>query len=164
MTTTRGIANNIKRPDFFVMQQIQRQLSSDMAWIVTGIFLITVIESAQIMNTSPITVFSIIYECVSAFANVGASLGYPNTSTSQAASYHTLSKLIVIALMYRGRHRGTYMNIMRYRWGYSILIDAFLIFQVCRRQSTEPSYFHRNNGNKLNSKTCSLEGEPRVHQ
>lgn len=106
MTTTRGLASNIKKPDFFVMQQIQRQLSSDMAWIVTGIFLITVIESAQIMNTSPITVFSIIYECVSAFANVGASLGYPETSTSQSASYHTLSKLIIIALMYRGRHRG----------------------------------------------------------
>ncbi|GAB5592140.1 low affinity potassium transporter [Umbelopsis nana] len=92
MTATRGLASNIKRPDFFVMQQIQRQLSSDMAWIVTGIFLICVIESGEIMSTSPVTVFSIIYECVSAFANVGASLGYPNTSTSQAAQYHTLKE------------------------------------------------------------------------
>lgn len=108
MTATRGLASNIKRPDFFVMQQIQRQLSSDMAWIVTGVFLICVIESGEIMSTSPVTVFSIIYECVSAFANVGASLGYPNTSTSQAAQYHALSKLIVCILMYRGRHRGKY--------------------------------------------------------
>ncbi|KAI8584160.1 hypothetical protein K450DRAFT_218468 [Umbelopsis ramanniana AG] len=106
MTTTRGLAKGIKRPDFFVMQQVQRQLSSDLAWIVIGIFLICVIESGQIMSTSPITVFSVIYECVSAFANVGASLGYPGTSTSQTAQYGTLSKLIVICLMYRGRHRG----------------------------------------------------------
>lgn len=90
------------------MQQIQRQLSSDMAWIVTGIFLICIIESEEIMSPSPVTVFSIIYECVSAFANVGASLGYPNTSTSQSAQYRTLSKLVVIVLMYRGRHRGKY--------------------------------------------------------
>jgi hypothetical protein len=106
MTTTRGLAKGIKRPDFFVMQQIQRQLSSDLAWIVCGIFLISVIESEKIMGPSPITVYSVIYECVSAFANVGASLGYPDTSTSQSAQYHTLSKLIVILLMYRGRHRG----------------------------------------------------------
>ncbi|KAG2182843.1 hypothetical protein INT44_005824, partial [Umbelopsis vinacea] len=119
MTTTRGLAKNIKRPDFFVMQQVQRQLSSDLAWIVIGIFLICVIESGPIMSTSPITVFSVIYECVSAFANVGASLGYPGTSTSQTAQYHTLSKLIIICLMYRGRHRGKYrahtntMNVTR---------------------------------------------------
>jgi Trk-type K+ transport system membrane component len=106
MTTTRGLAKGIKRPDFFVMQQVQRQLSSDLAWIVVGIFLICVIESGPIMSTSPITVFSVIYECVSAFANVGASLGYPGTSTSQSAQYHTLSKLVIICLMYRGRHRG----------------------------------------------------------
>jgi Trk-type K+ transport system membrane component len=110
MTTTRGLAKGIKRPDFFVMQQIQRQLSSDLAWIVIGIFLICVIESEQILSTSPITVFSVIYECVSSFANVGASLGYPDTSTSQSAQYRTLSKLIIICLMYRGRHRGKYRS------------------------------------------------------
>jgi Trk-type K+ transport system membrane component len=60
------------------------------------------------MSPSPVTVFSIIYECVSAFANVGASLGYPNSSTAQSAQYRTLSKLVVIVLMYRGRHRGKY--------------------------------------------------------
>ncbi|KAI8968231.1 cation transport protein-domain-containing protein [Mycotypha africana] len=93
-------------PDFFVITQIQRQLSSDICWVITGIFCICVIESQAIMSPSPVTMATVIYECVSAFANVGASTGFPNTATSQAAQYRTLSKLVLIILMYRGRHRG----------------------------------------------------------
>ncbi|KAI9322789.1 cation transporter [Dichotomocladium elegans] len=96
----------MRRPDFFVLTQIQRQLTSDICWVIAGIFCICVIESAAIIAPSPITMGTVIYECVSAFANVGGSTGYPNTSTSQAGQYHTLSKLVLIALMYRGRHRG----------------------------------------------------------
>ncbi|KAI7905266.1 uncharacterized protein BX663DRAFT_315848 [Cokeromyces recurvatus] len=58
------------------------------------------------MSPSPVTIATVIYECVSAFGNVGASTGYPNTATSQVAQYHVLSKLVIILLMYRGRHRG----------------------------------------------------------
>jgi Trk-type K+ transport system membrane component len=96
----------IKGPDFFVITQIQRQLTSDICWVITGIFLICVIEAQSIMSPSPVTIATVIYECVSAFGNVGASTGYPNTATSQAGQYRTLSKLVLIILMFRGRHRG----------------------------------------------------------
>ncbi|KAG0165511.1 hypothetical protein DFQ28_008614 [Apophysomyces sp. BC1034] len=96
----------LRGPDFFVITQIQRQLTSDICWVIVGIFLISIIEAEEIMSPSAITMSTVIYECVSAFANVGASTGFPGTSTSQAGAYRTLSKLVLIALMYRGRHRG----------------------------------------------------------
>ncbi|KAI7898077.1 cation transport protein-domain-containing protein [Cokeromyces recurvatus] len=87
-TTSRKI---LRKPNFFVMTQIQHQLTSEICWVIASIFAICVIESEAILSVSPITMSSIIYECVSAFGNVGASLGYPNTSTSQSQQYHTLS-------------------------------------------------------------------------
>ncbi|KAI8641598.1 cation transport protein-domain-containing protein [Parasitella parasitica] len=103
MTTSRKV---LRKPDFFVMTQIQRQLTSEICWVICCIFAICVIESESILSPSPITMSTVIYECVSAFGNVGASTGYPNTTASQAQQYHTLSKLVLIILMYRGRHRG----------------------------------------------------------
>ncbi|KAI9356056.1 cation transport protein-domain-containing protein [Pilaira anomala] len=94
-STMNSIAQNTKKllkgPDFFVITQIQRQLTSDICWVITGIFCICVLEAEPIMSPSPITIATVIYECVSAFGNVGASTGYPGTSTSQAAQYRSLS-------------------------------------------------------------------------
>ncbi|KAG0190712.1 hypothetical protein DFQ28_001680 [Apophysomyces sp. BC1034] len=102
VTTSKKILSG---PDFFVMTQIQRQLTSDICWVIVGTFLVCVVEAKAIMAPSPITIASVIYECVSAFANAGGSLGYPNTTTSQCGQYHTFSKVVLIILMYRGRHR-----------------------------------------------------------
>ncbi|KAI8070339.1 cation transport protein-domain-containing protein [Gongronella butleri] len=93
-------------PNFFVLQQIQKQMSTDLGWLALGVLIITMAEATRIMDTSPITVWSIVYECVSAFGNVGTSLGYPNSVLSQSGEYRVLSKLALIMLMYRGRHRG----------------------------------------------------------
>ncbi|KAL7324637.1 low affinity potassium transporter [Mucor circinelloides] len=103
VTTSRKM---LRKPDFFVMTQIQRQLTSEICWVICCIFAICVIESESIMSPSPITMSTVIYECVSAFGNVGASTGYPSSPASQAQQYHALSKLVLIILMYRGRHRG----------------------------------------------------------
>ncbi|KAI7888314.1 cation transporter [Mucor mucedo] len=81
----------LKKPDFFVMTQIQRQLTSEICWVIVCIFAICVIESEAILAITPITIASIIFECVSAFANVGASTGYPHTTASQSQQYHPLS-------------------------------------------------------------------------
>ncbi|KAI9322713.1 cation transport protein-domain-containing protein [Dichotomocladium elegans] len=91
----------LRGPDFFVLTQIQRQLTSDICWVITGVFCICVIEARAIMSPSPITISTVIYEAVSAFGNVGASPGYPNTATSQCGQYHLLGKLVLILLMYR---------------------------------------------------------------
>ncbi|KAI8070341.1 cation transport protein-domain-containing protein [Gongronella butleri] len=79
-TMTSVITNGrkaLKKPDFFVVQQVQRQLSNDISWLIVCLFIIVVAEAGRIMDPSPITVWTIIYECVSAFGNIGASPGKP---------------------------------------------------------------------------------------
>jgi Trk-type K+ transport system membrane component len=50
-------------------------------------------------------VFSIFFEIVSAYGNVGLSLGYPTNSASLSGQFTVFSKLVVCAMMIRGRHR-----------------------------------------------------------
>lgn len=59
------------------------------------------LTSAQAFN-----VFAIFFEVVSAYGNVGLSLGYPTNSTSLCGHFTVFSKLVVCAMMIRGRHRG----------------------------------------------------------
>ncbi|SAM09624.1 hypothetical protein [Absidia glauca] len=103
MTSSKKI---FQQPDFFVMTQLQQQLSQDICWVIVGVFCVCVLEAQAIMSPSPITIASVIYECVSAFGCVGGSFGGTTTpGTSQSTDYRTVSKLVIILLMYRGRHR-----------------------------------------------------------
>ncbi|KAL2840719.1 cation transport protein-domain-containing protein [Aspergillus pseudodeflectus] len=92
----------------YVLTHVRNQLSFDLWYIFLGIFCICVAESKRIMNPSEpgFSVFAIFFEAVSAYGNVGLSLGYPGVSTSFSAQFSTFSKLVVCALMIRGRHRG----------------------------------------------------------
>ncbi|KAL4908168.1 hypothetical protein BDW74DRAFT_146976 [Aspergillus multicolor] len=92
----------------YILTHMRRQLSFDLWYIFLGIFCICVAESKRIMNPAEpgFSVFAIFFEAVSAYGNVGLSLGYPGTSTSFSAEFSVFSKLVVCALMIRGRHRG----------------------------------------------------------
>jgi Trk-type K+ transport system membrane component len=48
----------------------------------------------------------VIFEVVSGYGCVGISVGVPDDAYSFCGSWHTLSKLILCAVMIRGRHRG----------------------------------------------------------
>ena len=43
---------------------------------------------------------------MSAYGTVGLSLGYPNVNASFSIEFSTVSKLVIIAMQIRGRHRG----------------------------------------------------------
>jgi len=45
------------------------------------------------------------FEVVSAYGTVGISLGLPNSDLSFSAAWHVLSKLVLLTVMLRGRHR-----------------------------------------------------------
>jgi Trk-type K+ transport system membrane component len=51
-------------------------------------------------------VFNIIFEVVSGYGCVGISTGLPNEAYSFSGGWHKASKLILCAVMLRGRHRG----------------------------------------------------------
>ncbi|KAF7502750.1 hypothetical protein GJ744_005189 [Endocarpon pusillum] len=103
---TTTTATTWSRRDF-LLQQLRGQLSHDLWWLALAIFLITIIETSQ-FSRDPInfSVFNIIFECVSAYGCVGISVGVPWDKYSFCGAWHTGSKLVLCAVMLRGRHRG----------------------------------------------------------
>ena len=92
---------------YFVRQQLRSQLSHDLWWIVLAVLLITITETSS-FNRDPVaySVFNIVFEVVSAYGCVGISVGLPGEAYSFCGGWHSLSKLILCAVMIRGRHRG----------------------------------------------------------
>ncbi|KAK4122740.1 potassium transporter [Parathielavia appendiculata] len=92
----------------YVLQHVRNQLSFDLWYIFLGTFCICIAEAERIADVKDpaFTVFSIIFEVVSAYANVGLSLGHPSVMTSLCGKFTTFSKVVICAMMIRGRHRG----------------------------------------------------------
>lgn len=91
----------------FISHQIHGQLAHDTWWLVLAILVIVTIETSNFL-ADPVTfsVFNVIFEVVSAYGCVGISVGLPNESYSFSGSWHVASKLVLCAVMIRGRHRG----------------------------------------------------------
>ncbi|KAH2753308.1 hypothetical protein KXV64_002184 [Aspergillus fumigatus] len=92
----------------YVTTHMRNQLSFDLWYIFIGIFCICATEARRIMDPSEpgFSVFAIFFEVVSAYGNVGLSLGYPNVTTSFCGQFSVFSKIVICAMMIRGRHRG----------------------------------------------------------
>jgi Trk-type K+ transport system membrane component len=92
----------------YLGSHLRRQLSFDLWYVFLGLFLICCIEGKRIQSTTDysFSIFTILFEIISAYGTVGLSLGYPGINASFSAEFRTLSKLIIIAMMLRGRHRG----------------------------------------------------------
>ncbi|KAF2112081.1 cation transport protein-domain-containing protein [Lophiotrema nucula] len=91
----------------FVQQQLRAQLSHDLWVIVIAVFIIMIIEGNNFaQNPATFSVFNVIFETVSGYGCVGISIGLPDQAYSFSGSWHKLSKLILCAVMIRGRHRG----------------------------------------------------------
>lgn len=92
----------------YMMQHIRNQLSFDLWYVFLGTFCICAAEAEKIMDSenAAFTVFSIMFECVSAYGNVGLSLGTSSTLTSLSGEFSVFSKTVICAVMWRGRHRG----------------------------------------------------------
>ncbi|KAJ5820090.1 cation transporter [Penicillium riverlandense] len=105
-----SLANEIDERDgrSYFLAHIRNQLTFDLWYIFLGIFCICIAEAERIMDNSDpaFSVFSVFFEVVSAYGNVGLSLGYPTVSTSLSGQFTTFSKLVICAMMVRGRHRG----------------------------------------------------------
>lgn len=89
-------------------EHVRRQLAHDIWSLFFALWLICIIEKNSIIDTNlpTFTVFSIMFEIVSAYGCVGLSFGVPNDTVSFCGSWHLLSKLVLVVVMIRGRHRG----------------------------------------------------------
>ncbi|KAI1209800.1 TrkH-domain-containing protein [Annulohypoxylon truncatum] len=91
----------------FIGHQIRGQLSHDLWWLVLAVLLIVIIETKHFME-DPVTfsVFNVVFEVVSAYGCVGISIGLPTEAYSFSGGLYPGSKLVLCAVMVRGRHRG----------------------------------------------------------
>jgi Trk-type K+ transport system membrane component len=92
----------------YLSHHLRRQLSFDLWFVFLGFFLIAIVEGARLENTNEyaFSLFSVLFEIVSAYGTVGLSLGFPGVNASFSGQFKTISKLIIIAMQIRGRHRG----------------------------------------------------------
>lgn len=109
---------------------LRRQLAFDIWWLVFAIFAICIIERSKIMDDSNAPWFNvfriggsqhmhcvrmnradydrpgIVFELVSAFGGIGLTLGIPTENFGFSGAFGPVSKIVVIIIMVRGRHRG----------------------------------------------------------
>ncbi|KAH6666889.1 cation transport protein-domain-containing protein [Halenospora varia] len=91
----------------YVGAHLRRQLSFDLWYIFLGFFIISISEGSRLSSGDPgFTMFSVLFEIVSAYGTVGLSLGYTNINASFSAEFGVIAKLVIIAMQIRGRHRG----------------------------------------------------------
>ena len=96
-----------KEPSY-IGAHLRRQLEFDLWFIFLGLFIIAIAEGPRIQteNSDAFSLFSCLFEIVSAYGTVGLSLGYTDINASFSAEFTVVSKLVITAMMLRGRHRG----------------------------------------------------------
>ncbi|RDI83099.1 hypothetical protein Vi05172_g7016 [Venturia inaequalis] len=93
---------------------LRRQLAYDIWFQLAAWFFICIIERGKINRAEDgFDVFSILFEVTSAYGTVGLSTGVSYDEYSLVGAFQSLSKVIVMAVMLRGRHRGLPLAIDR---------------------------------------------------
>jgi potassium uptake Trk family protein len=101
------ISHPLTRPPSLISQQVRGQLSHDVWWIALALFLITLMETHHsIEDPRTYSVFTILFEIVSGYTTIGISIGLPDQAYSFSGGMYTGSKVVMILVMLRGRHRG----------------------------------------------------------
>ncbi|KAJ5765183.1 hypothetical protein N7520_004742 [Penicillium odoratum] len=92
----------------YIGAHLRRQLSFDLWYVFLGLFIISIAEGGRLQSTDDYSfqLFTVLFEVVSAYGTVGLSFGYPGVDTSFSGQFNVVSKLVIIAMQIRGRHRG----------------------------------------------------------
>ena len=91
----------------YIGAHLRRQLSFDLWYVFLGLFVIAIAEGPRLeANDLSFQLFTVLFEVVSAYGTVGLSFGYPGVNTSFSGQFNVVSKLVIIAMQIRGRHRG----------------------------------------------------------
>ncbi|EEH34040.2 potassium transport protein [Paracoccidioides lutzii Pb01] len=87
---------------------LKKQLAFDLWYVFLGMFILMVTEGPKLADKADpeFVIFSVFFEAVSAYGNVGLSLGHTAINSGLTTRFTVLGKLVICALMIRGRHRG----------------------------------------------------------
>ena len=96
------------REPSYIGAHLRKQLQFDLWFIFLGLFIIAIAEGRRIQreDSDAFSLFSCLFEIVSAYGTVGLSLGYTDINASFSAVFSPLSKFVITVMMLRGRHRG----------------------------------------------------------
>ncbi|WVQ96961.1 hypothetical protein IAU59_004070 [Kwoniella sp. CBS 9459] len=93
----------------YLLWHMRKQLAFDVWPLTLAIFVICCFERGKILDDDKavwFSIFRILFECTSAYSVIGLSLGTPNNNFSFCGEFGTASKIVIIMVMLRGRHRG----------------------------------------------------------
>lgn len=91
----------------YVGAHLRRQLSFDLWYVFMGLFIIAIAEGGRLQQEdNSFQLFTVLFEVISAYGTVGLSFGYTGVNTSFSGQFNVVSKLVIIAMQLRGRHRG----------------------------------------------------------
>ncbi|RKF58493.1 Low-affinity potassium transport protein [Golovinomyces cichoracearum] len=91
----------------YIATHLRHQLSFDLWYIFLGLFVISISEGSRLKSgDSRFTLFTVLFEIVSAYGTVGLSLGYKDINSSFTTEFGVIAKVVIIAMQIRGRHRG----------------------------------------------------------
>ncbi|KAL4894830.1 cation transport protein-domain-containing protein [Aspergillus ambiguus] len=92
----------------YIGAHLRRQLGFDLWYVVLGVFIICIVEGGRLQRKDEYAfqIWSVLFEVISAYGTVGMSLGYPGVNASFCSQFQVISKLVIIAMQVRGRHRG----------------------------------------------------------
>ncbi|KOS46227.1 hypothetical protein ACN38_g2832 [Penicillium nordicum] len=91
----------------YIGAHLRRQLSFDLWYVFLGLFIIAIAEGSKLQKDDlSFQLFTVLFEVVSAYGTVGLSFGYTDVNTSFSGQFNVVSKLVIIAMQIRGRHRG----------------------------------------------------------
>lgn len=84
-------------------------LSTNNMWMIIIIFAISIAENDKLKkDPAHYTLFYILFEVISAFANSGLTVGMEGSALSFCAFWTSFSKVMICIVMIMGRHRGFY--------------------------------------------------------
>lgn len=126
-------------------QHLRRQLAYDLWFQLLAWFLICIIERGKINSAAPgFSIFSILFEVTSAYGTVGLSTGVPYDQYSLSGAFRTLSKVVMLFVMVRGRHRGLPLAIDR-----SILLPGEELMHRMDKEYNEKGLFNPSEEEEL---------------
>jgi len=116
VTTHGHVVKKKKHGGFFPRFGIawRSSLVRETLYLIVGIMAILIAEFPKFQAGDPdFSIFSITFECCSAFSGCGLSLGATGSYAALSVKFTTFSKLVVMLIMLLGRHRGIPLDIER---------------------------------------------------
>ena len=93
--------------DLYSLQFIKKHIFRHTFFLILSAATCCAVESNDLRTHPEVNnIFYTIFELVSAYGNVGVSMGVPGEAYSLCGKFHTVSKLIVIFVMLLGKFRG----------------------------------------------------------